>query len=237
MMATFMAVMVPRAAVCAERIAGGARHAVVGDRPGGAGDGPAAPGQRRAPRRVVPLSGCRRAGAAGHHVRVAGRARRPRSSAAPARARRRCVNLVPRLFDATGGSVLVDGVDVRDRRPLRAARTDRPRAAEAVSVLRHRCLEPALRQARRHRGRDVGGAGGGPGARLRRRRCPVASRPGSCRAARTCRAGSGSGWRSPGRWCASPRSTCSTTRSRRSTSPPTPACGQRSPRTRSTPRC
>ena len=39
------------------------------------------------------------------------------------------VNLVPRLFDATSGSVLVDGVDVREPRPRRAVVDDRPRAA------------------------------------------------------------------------------------------------------------
>ena len=48
----------------------------------------------------------------------------------------------------------------------------------------------------------------------------------SCRAAPTSPAGSGSGSRSPGRWCGVPRSTSSTTRSPRSTSPPTPGCGR-----------
>ena len=40
-------------------------------------------------------------------------------------------------------------------------------------------------------------------------------------------AASGSGWRSPGRWSASRRSTCSTTRSPPWTSAPTPGCGRR----------
>ncbi len=48
----------------------------------------------------------------------------------------------------------------------------------------------------------------------------------SPRAAPTSRVVSGSGWRSPGCWCAGRRSTCSTTRSRRSTTPPTRRCGR-----------
>ena len=60
------------------------------------------------------------------------------------------------------------------------------------------------------------------------RRCPTGSTARSPRAARTCRAASDNGCRSPGRsWC-DRRSTCSTTRSRRSTSAPTPGCGPRS---------
>ena len=45
------------------------------------------------------------------------RRRRRRSSAAPASGKTTLLNLVPRLFDATGGAVLVDGVDVRDLEP------------------------------------------------------------------------------------------------------------------------
>ena len=67
------------------------------------------------------------------------------------------LNLVPRLFDATAGAVLVDGVDVRDLDPERAAQPHRAGAAEAVPVLRHGGQQPPLRQARRHRRRAVGG--------------------------------------------------------------------------------
>ena len=45
------------------------------------------------------------------------------------------VNLVPRLFDATSGPVLVGGVDVRELDPDVLWSTHRPRAAEAVPVL------------------------------------------------------------------------------------------------------
>ncbi len=98
--------------------------------------------------------------------------------------------------------------------------------AEALPVLRHGRQQPALRppdatdeelwealeiaQARDFVGRMPGGLDA---------RSP--------RAAPTCPAASASGSPSPGRWCASRASTCSTTRSRRSTSPPTPGCGPR----------
>ena len=77
------------------------------------------------------------------------------------------------------------------------------------------------------------------GRRWRSRRPATSSRPcragwtrRSRRAARTSPAASGSGWRSPGRWSAGRRSTCSTTRSPRSTWPPTPGCGPRWRRSR-----
>ena len=108
--------MVPRAAVCADRIA-----------------------------EVLDTeTSVRPAGRAGHHARRPRRARAARRRASATRApRSRCcatvvparpgettaiigstgagkttlLNLVPRLFDVTGGAVLVDGVDVRDLDP------------------------------------------------------------------------------------------------------------------------
>jgi ATP-binding cassette subfamily B protein len=65
--------------------------------------------------------------------------------------------------------------------------------------------------------------------------CPMGSTRGSPRAARTSPGGSASAWRSPGRWSSNPGSTCSTTRSRPWTSPPTPACGRRCGPTRRRP--
>ena len=62
-------------------------------------------------------------------------------------------------------------------------------------------------------------------------RCRAACRPRLRKAAPTCRAASGSAWRSPGRWCADRRSTSSMIRSRRSTWPPTPGCAPRWRRT------
>ena len=137
------------------------------------------------------------------------------------------VNLVPRLFDATSGTVRIDGVDVRDLDPeLLWSRIGLvPQKAflftgTVASNLLHgkpdatdeelwHALEIA--QARDFVERDARGP--------RRAR--------SCRAAPTSREVSGSGWRSPGRWYAVPRSTSSTTRSPPSTWPPTPGSARR----------
>ena len=98
-----------------------------------------------------------------HLVHGPRRARRPRSSAAPARARRRCSTSCPRLFDATVGH----GARRRRRRPRprprAAVEPHRPRAAEAVPVLGHGRQQPPLRRARRHRRGAVGGARDRPG--------------------------------------------------------------------------
>ena len=66
------------------------------------------------------------------------------------------VNLIPRLYDATAGSLFVDGVDVREM-----AREDLWRQiglvpAEGVPVQRHRREQPALRRRGRHRRRAAG---------------------------------------------------------------------------------
>ena len=74
------------------------------------------------------------------------------------------VNLILRLFDSTEGDVLVGGVDVRDLDSRRAVEHDRARPAAAVPLLGHRREQPAVRQARRHRGGDVGRARGRAGA-------------------------------------------------------------------------
>ena len=78
------------------------------------------------------------------------------------------LNLVARLFDVTGGEVLIGGVDVRDLDTRSARAAHRARAPEAVPVLGHRGEQPALRQPGRHRRRGVGGTRGRAGARLRR---------------------------------------------------------------------
>ena len=66
------------------------------------------------------------------------------------------LNLVPRLFDATGGAVLVDGYDVRDIEPeLLWSRIGLvPQKPYLFSG--HRGQQPALRQPRRHRRRALG---------------------------------------------------------------------------------
>ena len=79
------------------------------------------------------------------------------------RARPRCSTSIPRLFDATGGAVLVDGVDVRDLEPeLLWSRIGLvPQKPYLFSG--HRGQQPALRRPRRHRRRAVGGARDRPG--------------------------------------------------------------------------
>ena len=145
------------------------------------------------------------------------------------------VNLILRLFDSTEGTVLVGGVDVHDLDPDVLWSTIGLVPAAALSLLGHRRQQPAVRQARRHRGRDVGRARGRAGHRLRPRHARRAAR--ADRAGRHQRVGRAApaACRSPGRSSASPTSTCSTTRSRPSTSRPTPGCAPRSARTRRTP--
>ena len=138
------------------------------------------------------------------------------------------ISLIPRLFDATGGAVAVDGVDVRDMRSRPAVEPDRAGAAEAVPVLRHGGQQPALRQPGRHRRGALARAAGRPGRGLRPGHARPAGGRRSPRAAPTSPAASGSGSPSPARWSSSRRSTSSTTRSPRSTWPPTPGCGRRS---------
>ena len=127
-----------------------------------------------------------------------GRARPPPSSAAPARARPTLLNLIPRLFDATDGQVLVDGVDVRDLDPELLVEPHRPRPAEAVPVLGHGGHQPALRQPGRHRRASCGRRSRSPRPATSWPPCPAASTPASPRAAPTCRAASASASPSPG---------------------------------------
>ena len=90
-------------------------------------------------------------------VRRSRRARRPRSSARPARARRRSATSSARLYDVERGR----GHDRRRRRPrpeLRVARRPRRRRlAGDLPLPRLGAREPALREARRDRRGDRGG--------------------------------------------------------------------------------
>ena len=137
------------------------------------------------------------------------------------------VNLVPRLFDVTGGRA----AGRRGRRTPPRARAavvgDRPGAAARVPVLRHRPLQPAARQAGRHRRGAVGSAGDRAGRRLRPRDgrgARRADRPG--RHQRQRRPAPAPRHRASGGEAAR-RSTCSTTRSPPSTWPPTRGCARR----------
>ena len=76
------------------------------------------------------------------------------------------INLIPRLIDVTGGSLLVGGVDVRDLDPAVLSAVGRPDSAEAVPVLRHGGDQPALRQPAGDRRGSVEGTRDRPGPRF-----------------------------------------------------------------------
>ena len=116
MMATFMAIMIPRAAVCAERIGEvlDTESSVV----------PAVvPVQEAALRGELELVdvGFSYPGAAGAVLSGITFAARPGQTTAivgsTGAGKTTLMSLIPRLFDATSGSVRVDGIDVRDLSP------------------------------------------------------------------------------------------------------------------------
>jgi ATP-binding cassette subfamily B multidrug efflux pump len=116
MMATFMAIMIPRAAVCADRIV-----EVLDTEP--SVHLPAAPVAPARPDGVVEFDGAgfRYPGAAAPVLSGVTFTARPGETTAvigsTGSGKSTLVSLVPRLFDATEGAVRVDGVDVRDREP------------------------------------------------------------------------------------------------------------------------
>ncbi len=226
MMATFMLMMVPRAAVSADRIGEvlGTESSVVAA---------ASPVTASALRGEVELRGVRflypgprcRCSRTSASAPVAGQTTAIIGSTGAGKTT--LLSLIPRLFDVAGGSVLVDGVDVRELGVRRAAAADRDRAAAAVPVHGHRRRRTCATATPTRPTRSCGRSSRSPRPATSSRRCPRVSRRRSRRAAPTSPAASGSASRSPARSCASPRSTCSTTRSRPSTSAPTPGCGPR----------
>jgi ATP-binding cassette subfamily B protein len=122
MMATFMLVMVPRAEVCAERIQDvlATSASVVP---------PASPVTAVASRGALELRGVdfRYPGAEASVLRGVDLLARAGETTAvvggTGSGKTTLIHLVPRLFDATGGVVLVDGVDVRDLDPGLLSRT------------------------------------------------------------------------------------------------------------------
>ena len=164
MMGTFMLMMVPRASVCADRIAEVLDTASHG--------GPAR--RSRSPISTVHghldldgvgftypgadqpvLSDVSFSARPGQTVAVIGSTGAGKTT---------LVNLLPRLFDATAGSVARRR---RRRTPDRAGAAlvaVRAGPAEGVPVHRDHRRQPAARQAGRHRGRDVGRAGDRAGA-------------------------------------------------------------------------
>ena len=142
------------------------------------------------------------------------------------------VNLILRLFDSTEGTVLVGGVDVRDLDPdvLWSTIGLVPQRPYLFSGTVASNLQFGKPDATEEEMWD--GARGRAGGRLRARHAGRARR--AHRAGRHQRVGRAApaavdraGARSAG-----PTSTCSTTRSRPSTSRPTPGCAPRSGRTR-----
>jgi ATP-binding cassette subfamily B multidrug efflux pump len=122
MMATFMFMMVPRAEVCAERIQEvlDTETTVVP---------PANPVRELSRRGFLELRGAefRYPGAEASVLRDISFTARPGETTAiigsTGAGKTTLLNLIPRLSDATGGSVFVDGVDVRELDPALLART------------------------------------------------------------------------------------------------------------------
>ncbi len=198
MMATFMLIMVPRAAVCADRIVEvlDTESSVVP---------PVDPvrelsGHGELEFRAVQLT---YPGADAPVLRDVSFTAHPGRTTAvigsTGAGKTTLVSLVPRLFDVTAGAVLLDGVDVRRLRARAAVEPDRAGAAEGVPVHRDGRQQPAARQGGRHRGGDVAGAGDRAGPGLRGGDAGGSARRRSPRAARTSRVASGSAWPSRGR--------------------------------------
>ena len=143
------------------------------------------------------------------------------------------VNLIPRLFDATGGEVLMDGVDVRQLDP--DALWSRIGLVPQKPYLFSGTVASNLRYGRPDAtDEQMWERCASPRPRTSSRSSKAASGRASHKAVRTYRAVSGSACRSPGPWSRSLPSTSSTTPSRPSTSRPTPGCVPHSPRRRQT---
>ena len=116
MMATFMAMMVPRAAVCAERIV----EVLDTDTSVALPDRPVVP-PRREGLLVFDRAGFRYPGAVAPVLREISFVARPGTTTAvvgsTGAGKTTLMSLVPRLIDTTEGAVVVDGVDVRDLDP------------------------------------------------------------------------------------------------------------------------
>jgi len=163
MMATFMLMMVPRAAVCAERIdevlatessVTPPADPITTLRTHGEVEFRAA--QFQYPGAAAPvLSDITLRVQAGRTTAIIGSTGSGKTT---------LVSLIPRLFDVTGGAVLVDGVRCPGTRARPARQPDRDRAADAVPVLGDDRDQPALRQPGRRRRRTVARARGRPGS-------------------------------------------------------------------------
>ena len=117
MMATFMLMMIPRAAVCAERITEVLRTDSSVVPPASPVTEVTAHGEVELRDVRFQLPGRRRAGAAPASPSRPAPGRTTAVIGATGSGKTTLISLIPRLFDATGGSVLVDGVDVREIDP------------------------------------------------------------------------------------------------------------------------
>ncbi len=166
LLATFMLVLLPRASVCAERIT-----EVLSTTPGIAS--PQHPVRPDAVRGEIRLDSATFSypGADRPVLQDVSLTARPGTTTAvvgsTGSGKSTLISLICRLYDVTGGL----GARRRHRRSRLRHRAvvvgDRPGAPARLPVLRHGRRQPALRQGRRDRRRDVGRAAGGGGRRLR----------------------------------------------------------------------
>ncbi len=229
MMATFMLMMIPRAAVCAERIT----EVLDTDssvRTTGRAASTDVHGRAELELRDVRLRlpGCRRAGAARHLLHAPRPAGRPRSSAVPAPARppcslwcRGCSTRPAGRCSSTESTCATSSPTSCWRRIGLVPQKAYLFSGTVASNLRYGNPDATDDElwalpARSPRPRDFVA-----------RDARASSTRRSPRAARTSPAASASDWPSRGPSFAVRRSTCSTTRSRRWTWPPTPGCGRR----------
>ncbi len=108
------------------------------------------------------------------------------------------VNLIPRLFDATEGRVLVDGIDVRDIDPDTLWGTIGLVPQKVLPVLRYRRFQSPLRQSPTPPKPKCGRRSRSPRLATSSRRCRTGSKLPSPRAGPTSRAASASVSPSPG---------------------------------------
>ena len=228
MMGTFMMMMIPRSAVCADRI----MEVLDTDT---SVPPPAEPvadlperGTLRARRRRVQLPRRRRAGAPRPHLPRPSPARPSPSSARPAPARARWSTWCRGSSTSPAARSRSTASTYAGSSPSGSGRVIGLVPQKAYLFSGTVAVQPAARQAGRHRRRALGGAARSPRPRdfvardARGARRP--DRPGRHQRQRRPAAAPRD---RPRRGTTTRRSTCSTTRSRRSTWPPTPGCGRR----------
>ena len=190
-----------------------ARHEAAGARAAGRDRAPTRSRRPRARRRDLPLSGCRGAGA-GRTSRCASMPGEVVALTGPSGSGKSTIaRLLLRYADPDSGAVRVDGQ--RPARPhprIACARTSGILLQETHAVRRERRGQHPLRPPGGHRRPGRGGRPRRRRSRLHRGARRTATRPAWGSAAARCPAVSGGGSRSRGRFCATLRSSCSTSR-------------------------